>query len=153
MGTHASPEWKRAKVLHDLTLAVSKTEVQVKNKGSNWNKYLTALRDAPIDVEVDWAPGDEVFDALQEAFFTEEVLEFVILDGGIKKAGAQGLRGGFIVTKFERSEPMEDQMIANVSLRLGADWDFEPDWVMASAQGTLTTVGAFADDPDNEPPT
>jgi hypothetical protein len=150
LGTHAAPQWKRAKVLHDLTLAVSKNEVQVKNKGSRWVKYLSALNDAPLDVEVDWAPGDEVFDALQEAFWTDEVLEFVVLDGGIKKAGAQGLRAGFTVTKFERSEPLEDQMIANVSLRLAADWEFEPDWVVASDTGALTAVGTFADDPDND---
>jgi hypothetical protein len=151
-GTHDAPVWVRAKILHDLTLAVSKGEVQVKNKGSRWVKYLSALNDAPLDVEVDWQPDDPVFDALQDAFWTDEVLEFVILDGGIKKAGAQGLRAGFVVTKFERSEPLEDQMLANVSLRLAADWDHEPDWVVASATGTLTPVGSFADDPDNEPP-
>jgi hypothetical protein len=152
LGTHAAPTWKRASVLHDLTLAVSKGEVQVKNKGSRWVKYLSALNDAPLDVEVDWSPGDDVFDALQDAFWTDEVLEFVILDGGIKKAGAQGLLAGFTVTKFECVQPLEDQMIANASLRLAADWEHEPAWVTAAATGVLTVVGEFGDDPDNEPP-
>jgi hypothetical protein len=152
VGMHESPTWKRAKIIHDLTLTVSKGEVQVKNKGSRWVKYLAGLNDAPLDMEADWEPGNDVFDTLQDAFWTETPLEFVILDGGIKKAGAQGLRAGFTVTKFERAEPMEDEMIANVSLRLAGDWEFEPDWVMASSAGALTAVGAFADDPANEPP-
>jgi hypothetical protein len=153
VGTHTNPSWKRAKILHDLTLSISTAEVQVKNKGSRWTKYLSGLNDVPLDLEADWEPGDDVFDALQDAYWTQAPLELVILDGGIKKAGAQGLRGGFMVTKFERSEPVEDEMMANISLRLAANWEHEPDWVVAAATGVLTAVGSFADDPENEPPT
>ncbi|GHT30654.1 hypothetical protein FACS1894214_0910 [Planctomycetales bacterium] len=153
-GTHDTPVWQRAKIVHDLTLSLSKGEVQVKNKGSRWVKYLSALNDVPLDLEIDWEPGHAVFDALQAAFWSEEAVEFVILDGGIRKPGAQGLRAGFMVTKFERSEPLEDEMLGNISLRLHADWAYEPDWVKVNEGGTaLTSVAAFADDPLNEPPT
>ncbi|MCL2745396.1 MAG: hypothetical protein FWE67_16270 [Planctomycetaceae bacterium] len=151
-GTHALPVWKRAKIVKDLTMSLSKNEVQVKNKGSIFVKYLSGLVDVPLDLEIDWEPGDLVFDALQAAFWSEEILEFVILDGGIRKPGAQGLRAGYMVTKFERGEPLEDQMTGSISLRLHADSEEEPDWVKVNTGGTaLETIGAFGDDPLNNP--
>ncbi|GHT13711.1 hypothetical protein FACS1894170_10000 [Planctomycetales bacterium] len=104
---HETPVWNRCRFLHDLTLSISSNEVQVKNKGSRWVKYLTGLDDVPIDIEGEWEPGNPAFDVMQEAYWSKEPLEFVILDGGIRKDGAQGLRGEFIVTKFERSEPKD----------------------------------------------
>ena len=152
-GTHTTPAWKRAKILRDLTLAMSKAEVQVKNKGSMFVEYLTGLIDVPLDCECDWEPGDPVFDAMQEAYWSEEPLEFLILDGGIRKKGAQGLRANFIVTKFERGEPMEDVMSTAVSLRLSAESNDKPQWVKIGTNGTIEVVGEFGEDPDNEPAT
>ena len=150
-GSYSSPAWNRYKAARDVTMAVSRNEVAVKNKGSLWIKYLSGLRDALLDFEADWEPGDPVFDALQSAFWTEAPLDFLLLDGGIKKAGAQGLRAGFIVTKFERSEPLEDVMSVSVSLRLAADCEQDPEWVTTGSTGAITVVGSFGEDPDNEP--
>ena len=149
-GTRTAPQWKRACGLRDLTLEMTKAEVQVKNKGSMFVEYLTGLIDTPLDCECDWEPGDPVFDAMQEAYFTEEPLEFVILDGGIRKVGAQGLRANFIVTKFGRGEPMEDVMSASVSLRLSAESKDKPQWVKVKANG-IEVIGEFGEDLDNEP--
>ena len=150
-GTRTSPTWHRAKLLRDLTLPFSANEIAVKNKGSQWTKYLRGLLDVAIDGEADWEPGNPVFEALKESFFTEKILEFVILDGGIKKQGAQGTRAGFVVTKFERSEPMEDVMSVAFSLRLAADYPHEPEWITVGSNGTITVVAAFNEDPNNNP--
>lgn len=150
-GSHSAPVWNRCKSIHDLTMAVSSNEVAVKNKGSIWEKSLTGLRTCPIDVEADWEPGTPMFDAMQAAFWSEEPLEFLILDGGIKKVGAQGILAGFKITKFERGEPLEDVMTLNSALRLAADWPHEPVYVRVAAGGTLEVIGAFGEDPDNEP--
>ncbi len=56
-----------------------------------------------------------------------------------------------MVTKFGRSEPVEDVMSLSASLRLHADWEYEPDWVIVSEAGKIETVNEFGDDPDNEP--
>jgi len=143
--------WLRAKILRDLTMAVSSNEIATKNKGSVWQKYLIGLRDVPIDCEADWEPGNPVFEALKEAFWTEAPLEFLILDGGIRKVGAQGLHASFIVTKFERSEPLEDVMSVAVSLRLAADCPDEPEYVEMGENMAITVIGTFGEDPDNEP--
>ena len=150
-GSYSAPVWNRYKAARDLTVAVSANEVAVKNKGSIFVKYLSGLKDTPLDFEADWEPNEPVFDMLQQCFWTQDPIDFLILDGGIKKVGAQGLRGGFIVTKFERSEPVEDVMSVSVSLRLSAEWPQEPEWVKMSAGGVPVVVGAFGDDPDNDP--
>ncbi len=126
-GTHEAPVWNRCRFLRDVTLEITSAEAAVKNKGSIFVKYLDGLIDVPLDIEGDWEPGNTVFNAMQEAFWSKEPLEFMFLDGGIKKVGAQGLRGGFMVTKFGRSEPLEDVMSLSASLRLHADHDVEPD--------------------------
>jgi len=151
-GSHSTPVWNRCKSIRDLTMAVSSNEVSVKNKGSRWEKFLTGLDTCPIDVEADWEPGDPMFEAMQAAYWSKEPLEFVFLDGGIKKTGAQGIRAGFIVTKFERSEPVEDVMTLNASLRMSADWPHDPVYVRSTgATMELEVIGEFGEDPDNDP--
>jgi len=139
-GTYAQPEWVRAKCIKDLSFEISKTEVQIKNKGSDWVKYLTGLKDLPLDFESDYNPNDPVSTAIMDAFWTEEPLEFLILDDKITKQGAQGLRAGFIVTKGGRNEPVDDMMTMPSGLRLAADWPHEPAYVMVGAGGALTIL-------------
>ncbi len=150
-GTHAAPIWNRCKFLRDVTMEITSAEAAVKNKGSMFIKYLSGLVDVPLDFEGDWEPGNPVFNAMQKAFWSKEPLEFMLLDGGIKKVGAQGLRGGFAVTKFGRSEPLEEAMSLSASLRLHADYDEEPAWVVVGEGAKIETVGEFGDDPDNDP--
>ena len=150
-GTRTTPVWNRARLLRDFTLPISTNEIPVKNKGSQWIKYLRGLLDVAIDAEADWEPGNPLFEALKTSFFTESIVEIAILDGGIKQAGAQGVRAGFIVTKFERGEPLEDVMTLNFSLRLAAEHTHEPEWVTAGTNGTLTVVAAFQENPANNP--
>jgi hypothetical protein len=115
------------KSVRDLTIAISKNEVPVKNKGSKFVRYLSGLIDAPVDFEMDWEPGEGAFDLMQDSFWEETPLEFEFLDD-TKEKGGKGLTGEFIVTKLERTEPIEDVMSASVSLRLAADSEVEPTW-------------------------
>ena len=116
------------KIARDVTIPVSKNEIPLKNKGSELIRYLSGLIDVPIDLEADWEPGDPVFDALHDCFWNGGSLEFKFLDQP-EGTGAKGLQGEFIVTKFERSEPLEDVMSVSIALRLAAD-------------STLTRVGS-----------
>ena len=106
----------KAKFVRDLTVSVSRTEIQVKNKGSEYVEYLTGLIDVPLDLEGDWEPGDPAFDALRDAFLSEEPVQVTLSEGGIG-----GVNRPFIVTKFERTEPLEDVMGVSASLRLSAE--------------------------------
>ena len=116
-----------AKWVGDLTVAISVAEVAVKNKGSEWERFLPGLKSLPIDIEGNWEPGDPTFDAMQEAFWSEEEIEVEILDAAKDKNG-KGIKGMFIVTKFERGEPVEDVMSVSASLRLSALSDEDPEF-------------------------
>ena len=124
-------EGNLAKWIRDLTVAISVNEVAVKNKGSEWEKCLRGLKTLPLDLEGDWSPGDPAFDALQEAFFADDEegeVEVEILDAAKDKNG-KGFKGKFIVTKFERSEPVEDVMGVSASFRLSALSNEDPEFV------------------------
>ena len=149
IGTRQSPIWARVKLLRDWTFELSANEVAVKNKGSFFTKYLRGLFDCPLDGEADWDPGTPFFESIQSSFFSETIVDLLILDGGIKKPDSQGMRAGFIVTKFARGEPLEDVMSVSFSLRLAADYPFEPEWVRTGNNGDIITVGVIGDDPNN----
>jgi len=139
-GSYENPQWERATILHDLTVGSETTAIAVKNKGVNVVRYMEGLREVPLDFECDWEPGHPVFDALLNSHWTSEVLDLLILDGRLTKEGSQGLRAGFIATKFERGEPLDDAMTASASLKLAAEWEHDPEWVMVGAGGTITTI-------------
>lgn len=138
-GNGAVVQWIRAKIIHDLTIATSSTEVSIKNKGSNYEKFLLGLKSAPIDFDADWEPEDPVFQLMETAHLTDTPIEFLSLDHLLTTKGARGFRGKFLVTKFERSEPLDDEMIVSVSLRLDANSD-DPAHVVVGDDGLENVV-------------
>ena len=62
-------------------------------------------------------PGDAGFTAIKDAWFGNTSIEFAILDGDVGVAGSQGLRGTFSVTKFSRSEPLEEALSVSVTAK------------------------------------
>ena len=115
------------KSVRDLTIGISKNEIPVKNKGVEYVRYLGGLKDVPVDFEMDWEPEEGSFAMLVDSFMNDTPLEFEFLDD-TKTKGGYGLKGEFIVTKLDRSEPLEDVMSASVSLRLAADSQLLPTW-------------------------
>lgn len=140
LGSYATPDWARAKFVRDLTFEISKAEIQSKNKGSLWVKYLSGLMDAPLDFECDYEPDDPACALLIEAFWTEDPVDMLILDDYIETEGAEGYRAGFLATKSGFNQPLEDIMALPNALRLHANFPHEPAHVMVGANKSLTTI-------------
>jgi hypothetical protein len=109
--------------VQDITVTTSRTEVQVKVREHGDVRYLAGLKDTPIDFEMLDDPTDETYLALKAAYHSDtddNFLEVEITDNPKTAAKWEGIKGDFIVTKFEKSYPVDDAAKVNVSLRQAA---------------------------------
>ena len=137
IGWHANiyVESQLCKLAQDFTFAVSTTEVESKNRGSRWIKFLKGLRTVPIDFEMTTNESDPTYQALKASFDSDSDDDFVEIEFTNKlktKPDWGGFKGDFIVTKFEQSEPMDDEAKTSVSIRLAAGSDNEPTYTKSA---------------------
>jgi len=106
--------------VRDVTLSVSTSEADVTTRGNNgWKAVVAALKDASIDFEMVWDDADTAFTAIKDAFMATPPtpIAFAVLDQSKDTVGAQGLWADCIVSKFDKSEPLEDAQKVAVTIR------------------------------------
>ena len=117
-GTYAAPSWVEMTNVKDLTLNLESGEADVTTRGNNgWRATVATLKDGSIEFEMVWDTEDAGFTAIKDAWFNNTSIEFAIMDGDIEVAGSQGLRATFSVTKFSRSEPLEEALAVSVTAK------------------------------------
>jgi hypothetical protein len=116
-GTYASPTWAEIELVKDLTLNMSKGDVDVTTRASGgFVERLDGLIDATIDFNILWDTADDDFTALRTAFTGKTAIEILCLDGGSATVGAQGLRASMMVASFTRNETLGEALMVDVSL-------------------------------------
>lgn len=126
--TYNSPTWNEVTIARDVTLTRSKGEADVSNRGSRFKKRKATLIDAGVTTQFVWDTENPQFQAFQEAFDNDDPIEVLVLDGEYDEPGAQGLRAFMEVFKFDRSEPLEGAVMADIELKPAYDTTHEPSW-------------------------
>ena len=117
-GTYAAPTWVEVANVKDLTLNLEKGEADVTTRANlGWRATVGTLKDGSIEFEMLWDAADAGFTAIQQAFFANTPIEFAVMDAPITQTGAQGLRASFSITKFSRSEPLEEAISVSVTAK------------------------------------
>lgn len=117
------------KLTQDFTLSFSSTEIQTKDRGSDWIKYLKGLKDAPMDFDITQDDTDPTYLALKAAYYStaeDNYLPIEFTNRPKTSASWKGFKADWIVTGFEESEPIDDEAITSVSIRLAANSPNEP---------------------------
>lgn len=128
-GTYAAPTWVEVANVKDLTLNLEKGEADVTTRANlGWRATVGTLKDGSIEFEMIWDASDAGFTAIQQAFFTNTPIEFAVMDAPIAQTGAQGLRASFSITKFSRSEPLEEAISVSVTAK-PTYADHAPEWM------------------------
>jgi TP901-1 family phage major tail protein len=105
--------------VRDVTLTLEAAEADVTTRAnSGWRATAPGLKTLTCDFEMLWNPGDEGFEAIKDAFLGGTTLELAPLDQARDVVGAQGPKGSFSVTKFDRSEPLEEAITVSVTAKL-----------------------------------
>ena len=138
-GTYEAPAWEEIANAKDVTLSLETGEADVTTRANNgWKASKATLKDGSVEFEMVWDTEDEGFSAIQAAFFANTSIELAVMDGDIETEGAQGLRATFSVTKFDRSEPLEEAMTVSVSVK-PTYAAHAPEWITAEGGGVRLT--------------
>lgn len=133
-GAWETPTWEEVDIIRDLTLPEEYDEIEVTARLSGGRKqFEPGLVDNPIEFDVLYKPGNELYDALAEAARTRAPIDLAIMDGDITVAGTQGLRGMFKIFKFTRDEKLADAVRVPVAIKL-CHSDNPPEWLVTEAE-------------------
>ena len=100
--------------VRDVTLNLDKSEVDVTTRaGSGWKQTIGGLKDASIEFDMIWDDEDAGFTALQAAFFNDTAVALLCLD----QINGKGLDADFAITKFSRSEALDDALKVSVTAK------------------------------------
>jgi hypothetical protein len=107
--------------IKDLTTDFSAGEADITTRGSDgWRETLATLREGTVTFQMVWAPADDAFEAIQEAFLDSSLLAFAVLDSDPTDTPdvAQGLVGNFSVTNFSLTQNLEEAQTVDVTIKL-----------------------------------
>ncbi len=117
-GTYSSPTWAEIKRIGDVTIGGEKSTSDLAMRETPNDKSTFGGMKFPISFTYYKRNGvsDPVFTALQNSFYTNAPLDIAAMDQPIATVGATGLRGPYVVSKCERSEPVNDSISYSVEL-------------------------------------
>ncbi len=126
--------WTELTNVRDVTLNLEKSEADVTTRANNgWRAMAALLKDGSVEFEMVWDTADAGFTAIKDAYFNNSLIGLAIMDGGITTSGSQGLQANFEVMNFSRSEPLEEALKVNVTVKPGYSPSTPPEWVTISA--------------------
>jgi len=112
-GAAGAPATTEMLNVRNVKLPIEKGEANISRRGSRWELTKATLKKASVDFEMINDDADADVQAIATAFFADTPLAFKILD----KESGHGLDADFEITKFERSEDLEDAQVISVSIK------------------------------------
>lgn len=110
--------WVLIDNVKDVTLNLEDGEADVTTRGNDgWKATVGTLKDASVDFEMVWDTSDAAFTAIKDAFINKTTIGIAVMDGLIDTNGSQGLTANCRVTSFSRSEPLEEAITVNVTMK------------------------------------
>lgn len=113
--TWSDSGWNPIENARDVTAGGEIGKADVSARNNIRRQYVPTLLDETIELSMPWDPEDAQIDALREARESRSIVAIAALDDSIANNG-QGPTGNYYVTKFERSEPLEEGMMLSVEL-------------------------------------
>lgn len=117
-GDYGSPSWNEVPNAKNVTLNLEKGEADVSVRGNNgWRAVAGTLKNASVDLEIQYDPEDADYEALRDAFFDNTNIDMAFVDGDINESGTEGLRAEFVVMNMTRTEALEESVMTTFTLR------------------------------------
>lgn len=116
-GTFASPTWVPISRFRDLTRPDSRAKAQNGDRGSDFDSTITGRRTVGVTGELRYVPGDDASDALKEAYDANTPVDMCFIDAP-GTPGSHGQRGDFLISKWERAEPLDGAVMINADFDL-----------------------------------
>ncbi len=105
----------------DLSLTMEAGEADVTTRGnSGWRATAPTLREATLEFQMQWKPGDAAFTAIKNAYLTNATVALAALTEkhDATESQAEGPVGNWSITNFSRQEPLEEAIVVDVTAKL-----------------------------------
>lgn len=116
-GTFGSPTWASISNVQDLDVSDEATEANTTSKGANIGVVSLGYRNVAVNFKLVYVKGDAGFSALATAFGSQAAIHCLVINGTTSVSGATGYNGDWNVTKFSKSEPLDGQVMYDVTLK------------------------------------
>jgi hypothetical protein len=108
-GTYASPTWSRVDKVEDVDIDMGKDASELNTRETPNTKTLGGGQ-KKIGIKFSYFPvdgqTDAIFNKLEQSYWQDTCIDIAAMpSAGIAVAGTKGIRGPFLVTKFDRKEP------------------------------------------------
>jgi hypothetical protein len=139
-GTYGSPVWNECPYVSDVTVQLSKGEAETSTRAAKWKTRKGTLKDASIDFQLKYVPGDADYAALLASYLDGSTIELLALDGPIGTTGSQGLRAVCEVFNFQQGQALESAVTFDVSAKPAPAFDnagaaITPTWFTVAGGG------------------
>jgi len=136
-------DWVEIAPVKDVTLNLSAATWDATTRDSNrWRQSIQTLLEATIEFQILWLPDDDIFSDLLTKFIDGCPMAFIALDAvydwvmgylestrcGDTVYKATGLMADCTVTSFSRGEPLEEGVVADVTL-MPTIGQIYPEWI------------------------
>ena len=110
--------WTELTLAKDVTLNLDAGESDVTTRGNaGWRATRAALRAGSIEFELAWDASDTGLEAIRDAYLGGNEIALAAMDGNVATVGSEGLAGNFVITAFNRGEPLEDAITVSVTAK------------------------------------
>jgi hypothetical protein len=117
-GIGGTPSWSELSSVKNVTLNIDGKEVDVTTRASApFAATDISLQEATIDLEVPFNETDPGYLALEAAFIARALIGMAVMSGPILTNGSRGLWADCKITKFDRDEPLEGQIMVKVTAK------------------------------------
>jgi len=116
-----SPTWNLVENVRDLTRNLEKALADASIRGSEFRQQVGTLKDLSLDFQMVYDPTDTDLIAYEAAFYSDDNVETLILDGPIDTAGSKGIRFMAQITSFSVNEALVDVGLVDVKIVVGYD--------------------------------
>lgn len=135
-----APTWVEVTNVRDLTRTLEKTLADASIRGSSFRLQVGTLKDFSIEFQMVYDPEDTEYARIEEAYFNDDNLEFLVLDGPIGTDGSKGIRFQGQVSSFTVNEALEDVGLTDVTIVPGYTPDNLPRRVEISSSVVTDVV-------------
>lgn len=118
--TFATPTWVEIDEVQDVTVGLDKNEGVIKKRGSGYELNLPGQKTTAINfgfLHDDTTNTTSNFDVLRDAYFDDDIIDFLAIDGASGTSGSTGFRAECFVKNFSENEPLEDGVNHDVELK------------------------------------
>ena len=117
--TFASPSWTAVTERKDISLTITKDEIESLRDGSEFKEYLKGYKDMAVSFGIKYTRNNANHVAFRTDFFldTDAHFDLLILDGAVTTSGAQGIRMVCALFQFDHAAALTEESEVELSFK------------------------------------